>query len=146
MRRRAGSLPTRRNRFTKPRPYFANHGTRRRSASCRTGRRLFPPRPAGLRHKGQPQTTHLTVNGRLAVRRTVYWSPQNGTVIPVDQWLGLTEQRFSPGVRERCCRVAFHDPDKTHGPVVGTAGDPAAAGRLMRREARRLHLAQAKVQ
>jgi hypothetical protein len=206
-------------------------------------------------------TTHLTVNGRLAVRRTVYWSPQTGTVIPMDQWLGLTEQRFSPGVREMCCRealhcpfevasanlqrtaqlslegrtlreivekqgraveaaqqsgtlrpaftaaegtdqtliggadgvmvpqvtqtqkdkrrateaakrlaqgrsstaavgrpksgsegpfhefklVAFYDPDKTHCQVVATAGDHAQAGRLMRREARRLHLGQAKV-
>ena len=219
------------------------------------------------------------------MRRTVYWSPENGTVVPVDQWLGLTEQRFSPGVRERCCRealhgpfevasanlqrtaqlsldgrtlreivenqgwaveaaqqsgalrqvkvkilrawraveaaqqsgalrpaftaadckdqtliggadgvmvplvtqqqkdrrreteaaqrlaqgrastapvgrpkkgsegpfqecklVAFYDPDKTHCHVVGTAGDYAVAGRLLRREARRLHLAQAKVQ
>jgi len=195
------------------------------------------------------------------VHRTVYWSPKRGTVIPVDQWLGLTEQRFSPGVREMCCRealhcpfevasanlqrtaqltvagrtlrqlvenqgravekaqqsgtlrpaftaadckdqtlisgadgvmvpqvtqqqkdkrrateaakrlaqgrpstaavgrpksgsegpfhefklVAFYDPEKTHCHVVGTAGDCAVAGRLMRREARRLHLAQARV-
>lgn len=40
--------------------------------------------------------------------RTVYWSPQSGTVIPTDQWLGLTEQRVSPGVREMCCREALH--------------------------------------
>ena len=40
--------------------------------------------------------------------RTVYWSPQHGTVIPVDPWLGLTEQRVSPGVREMCCREALH--------------------------------------
>jgi hypothetical protein len=206
-------------------------------------------------------TSHLTVNGRLAVRRTVYWSAQSGTVIPIDQWLGLTEHRVSPGVREMCCRealhcafevasanlqrtaqlsldgrtlreivenqgraveaaqqrgtlrpaftaadcrdqtlvsgadgvmvpqvtqaqkdkrrateaaqrralgrsstaavgrpkagsegpfrefklVAFYDPDKTHCHVVATAGDSTEAGRLMRREARRLHLAQAKV-
>ena len=193
--------------------------------------------------------------------RTVYWSPQGGTVIPVDQWLGLAEQRFSPGVREMCCRealhcsfevagdnlhrmaqlsicggtlremvenqgravlaaqrrgslppaftaaectaqtlitgtdgvmvplvteqqkqkrratesaqrieqgrsstapvgrpqrgsdgpyqefklVAFYDPDNSHGHVVGTAGDCEAAGGLMRREARRLGLSQAKV-
>jgi hypothetical protein len=206
-------------------------------------------------------TSHLTVNGRLAVRRTVYWSAQSGTVIPIDQWLGLTEHRFSPGVREMCCRealhcafevasanlqrtaqlsldgrtlreivenqgravtaaqqsgtlrpaftaadckdqtliggadgvmvpqvtqtqkdkrrateaaqrlaqgrsstaavgrpkagsegpfhevklVAFYDPDKTHCQVVATAGDSTEAGRLMRREGRRLHLAEAKV-
>jgi len=54
------------------------------------------------------QTSHLTINGRLTVRRTVYWSPQGGTFIPVDQWLGLGEHRFSPGVREMCCREALH--------------------------------------
>ena len=224
-------------------------------------RRLFPPRPEGLRNKGPQPTTHLTVNGRLSVRRTVYWSPTGGTFIPVDQWLGLTEHRFSPGVREMCCRealhcsfevasdnlqrtaqlsicggtvreivenqgravltaqqkgslrpaftaadctgqtlitgadgvmvpmvteeqkhkrretesakrieqgrsstaavgrpkqgsdgpykefklVSFYDPDKSHCHVVGTSGDCEAAGRLMRREARRLHLTQAKV-
>ena len=42
------------------------------------------------------------------MRRTVYWSPQDGTVIPTDQWLGLAEQRVSPGVREMCCREALH--------------------------------------
>lgn len=56
------------------------------------------------------QTSHLTVNGRVAVRRTVYWSAPAGTVIPLDQWLGLTEHRFSPGVREMCCREALHCP------------------------------------
>jgi hypothetical protein len=201
------------------------------------------------------------VNGRLSVRRTVYWSRQGGTFIPVDQWLGLTEHRFSPGAREMCCRetlhcsfevasdnlermaqlsisggtvremvetqgrdvmaaqrdgslrpaftaaectaqtlltgtdgvmvpmvteqqkqrrretesakrieqgrsstapagrpkqgsdgpyhefklVTFYDPDKSHCHVVGTAGDCEAAGGLMRREGRRLHLGQAKV-
>jgi hypothetical protein len=207
------------------------------------------------------QTSHLTVNGRLTVCRTVYGSAQTGPVIPIDQWLGLTEQRFSPGVREMCCRealhcpfevaranlqrtaplslegrtlrelvedqgraveaaqqsgtwrpvftvadcqdqtlvggadgvmvgqvtqaqkdkrratevakrltqgrsstaavgrpkagsegpfreykvLAFYDLDKTHCQVVATAGDSTEAGRLMRRETRRLHLAQAKV-
>jgi len=42
------------------------------------------------------------------VRRTVYWSVARGTVIPVDQWLGIDEHRFSPGVREMCCREALH--------------------------------------
>ena len=40
--------------------------------------------------------------------RTVYWSPDTGPVIPVDQWLGIVEHRFSPGVREMCCREALH--------------------------------------
>jgi len=207
------------------------------------------------------QTSHLTVNGRVAVHRTVYWSALAGTVIPIDQWLGLTEHRVSPGVREMCCREAlscsfegasanlqrtaqlslsgrslrevvedqgravltaqqkgmrrptftaadctdqtviggtdgvmvptvtqeqkdkrrateaaqraqegrpstaavgrpkggsdgafkefkiqaFYDPDKTHCQVVATAGDHAVLGALMRREARRLHLGEAKI-
>ena len=186
---------------------------------------------------------------------------QSGTFVPTDQWLGLTAYRFSPGVREMCCRealhcsfevasdnvqrtaqlsisgrcfremvetqgrtvmaaqrsgslrpgftaedstaetlitgtdgvmvplvtdpqkrkrrqtesarrskqgrsstanvgrpkkgsdgpykefkvLAFYDPDKSHCHVVGTSGDHEALGRLMRREAGRLHLAQAKV-
>jgi len=38
----------------------------------------------------------------------VYWSPKTGTVIPVDQWLGIAVHRFSPGVREMCCREVLH--------------------------------------
>ena len=45
----------------------------------------FSPRPKGLKNKGQQQTTHLTVNGRLCVRRTIYWSMQSGTFVPTDQ-------------------------------------------------------------
>ena len=41
--------------------------------------------------------------------------------------------------------LTFYDPDKSHCHVVGTSGDCEAAGRLMRREASRLHLDQAKV-
>ncbi len=41
--------------------------------------------------------------------------------------------------------LAFYDPDNSHCHVVGTSGDCEAVGRLMRREARRLGLAQAKV-
>jgi hypothetical protein len=41
--------------------------------------------------------------------------------------------------------VTFYDPDKSRCHVVATRGDCEAAGRLMRREARCLHLSQAKV-
>lgn len=41
--------------------------------------------------------------------------------------------------------LSFYDPDKSHCYVVGTAGDHKVLGRLMRREARRLRLGQAKV-
>jgi len=42
------------------------------------------------------------------VRRTVYWSSQSGPVIPADEWLGIAAARFSPGVREMCCRESLH--------------------------------------
>lgn len=41
--------------------------------------------------------------------------------------------------------TAFYDPDKSHCHVVATAGDCEAVGGLMRREARRLRLTEAKV-
>ena len=41
--------------------------------------------------------------------------------------------------------VTFYDPDKSHCHVVATSGDCAVLGGLMRREARRLHLAEARV-
>lgn len=52
--------------------------------------------------------THQTVNGRVAIRRTVYWSQQTGPMVPADVWLGIAAHRFSPGVREMCCREALH--------------------------------------
>ena len=60
-----------------------------------------------MRNKGKQDTTHQTVNGRIRVRRTVYWSAQAGTEIPMDRWLGIVDHRFSPGVREMCCREAL---------------------------------------
>lgn len=53
-------------------------------------------------------TTHQTVNGRILIRRTVYWSRKTGPVIPMDRWLGIDAQRYSLGVREMCCREALH--------------------------------------
>lgn len=40
--------------------------------------------------------------------RTIYWSPKKGSIVPIDAWLGIDRQRFSPGVREMCCREALH--------------------------------------
>lgn len=53
-------------------------------------------------------TTHQTVNGRIPIRRRVYWSLKTGPVIPMDSWLGIDTQRYSPGVREMCCLSALH--------------------------------------
>jgi hypothetical protein len=48
----------------------------------------------------------MTVNGRVVIRRTVYWNREQGSVVPVDGWLGIRQGRYSPGVREMCCREA----------------------------------------
>jgi hypothetical protein len=38
----------------------------------------------------------------------VYWSAGTGTVVPLDIWLGIDRHRYSPGVREICCRETLH--------------------------------------
>ncbi len=40
----------------------------------------------------------------MEIRRKVYWSRDVGSVVPVDEWLGIAQSRYSPGVREMCCR------------------------------------------
>ena len=40
----------------------------------------------------------------MEIQRTIYWSRDVGSVVPVDVWLGITQDRYSPGVREMCCR------------------------------------------
>ena len=66
------------------------------------------------------------------MRRTVYWSPQQGTVIPVDQWLGLTEHRVSPGVREMCCREALHCPFEVASTNLQRTAQLSLDGRTLR--------------
>lgn len=40
----------------------------------------------------------------MEIERRLYWNRDAGSVIPVDLWLGITNDRYSPGVREMCCR------------------------------------------
>lgn len=82
---------------------FAKKPTRRSSASCNRSKRLFPPRPKGLRNKGVKPVTHQTVNGAIKIKRTVYWSSATGTIKLADRWLGIERYNVSPGVREMCC-------------------------------------------
>ena len=53
-------------------------------------------------------------------------------------------KRGSDGAFKEFKLVSFYDPDKSHCHVVGTAGNHEVLGRLMRREAGRLGLGQAK--
>jgi hypothetical protein len=57
-------------------------------------------------NKGKRVTSYLTVNGRVQIKRTLYWNRDAGSLVPVDVWLGITQDRYSPGVREICCREA----------------------------------------
>ena len=66
------------------------------------------------------------------MRRTVYWSPQDGTVIPADSWLGLTEHRVSPGVREMCCREALHCSFEVAGDNLQRTAQLSLDGRTLR--------------
>jgi hypothetical protein len=62
----------------------------------------------------------------------VYWSAQSGTVIPTDQWLGLTEHRVSPGVREMCCREALHCSFEVASDNLHRTAQLSLAGRSLR--------------
>ena len=74
-------------------------------------RRLFPPEHSQgghkWRNKGKQKTSHLTVNGLLEIERTIYWSKHEGTLSPVDKWLGIADDHYSPGVREMACRQSL---------------------------------------
>lgn len=56
--------------------------------------------------------------------RTVYWNRHQGSVTPVDQWLGMQEGRYSVGVRELCCREAADSDFRT------AAEDLACVGQI----------------
>lgn len=51
----------------------------------------------------------MTINGPVEVRRTIYWSRQQGSAAPVDHWLGIALERYSPGVREMACRLSLNE-------------------------------------
>ena len=40
------------------------------------------------------------------MQRRIFWSPEHGSTAPLDAWLGIAADRYSPGVREMCCREA----------------------------------------
>jgi hypothetical protein len=62
----------------------------------------------------------------------VYWSQARGTVVPTDQWLGLTEHRFSPGVREMACREARHCPFEVARANLQRTAQLSVSGRSLR--------------
>src|SRR4051812_2413906 len=72
-------------------------------------KRLFPPpkAPDGrrLQHKGREPHTILTINDRLALERTRWYTPAAGGLTPADGWLDVAEATVSLGARELACRL-----------------------------------------
>jgi hypothetical protein len=72
-------------------------------------KRLFPPpkAPDGrrLRNQGRDLHTVLTINDRLELERTRWYSPAAGGLTPADNWLDVAEATVSLGARELACRL-----------------------------------------
>jgi hypothetical protein len=51
----------------------------------------------------------MTVNGRVELNRTVYWNAEGGSVVPLDEFLGITAGIYSPGVREMGCLLSLNE-------------------------------------
>jgi hypothetical protein len=64
-----------------------------------------PPTGRRQQNKGRDEHDLLTVNGRVRIGRTHYYSPQGGRTAPVDAWLDAAEATVSLGVREMCSRL-----------------------------------------
>ncbi|MCH7556856.1 MAG: hypothetical protein IIB56_05295 [Planctomycetes bacterium] len=62
-----------------------------------------------MANKGNKTVTHQTINGPVKITRKVYWSSQAGMVAPADHWLGIAENRYSPGLREMVCRLSLNE-------------------------------------
>jgi len=93
------------------------------------------------KNKGAQPTSHQTVNGRMEFRRTVYWNPQVGTVVPLDELLGITADAYSAGVRELACRVslnvAFAPASQNLARLAQVRLSPSALRDVVEREGRR---------
>jgi hypothetical protein len=57
------------------------------------------------RNKGRQDFTVLTINGRVRLLRRRWYSPGEGTITPLDEWLDTLESTISLGVREMACRL-----------------------------------------
>ncbi len=51
----------------------------------------------------------MTINGPIVFERTVYWNQQRGSIAPLDVLMGITQQRYSAGVREMACRLSLNE-------------------------------------
>jgi hypothetical protein len=62
----------------------------------------------------------------------VYWSAGTETTVPIDQWLGIADHRFSPGVREMCCRETLHCPFEVASDNLSRTAQVTLSGRTIR--------------
>ena len=62
-----------------------------------------------MKNKGNKKVTHQTINGPVDITRKVFWSSKTGMVAPADRWLGIAENRYSPGLREMVCRISINE-------------------------------------
>jgi len=53
---------------------------------------------------------HLTANGTIRIRRTIYWCTEQGTDSQLDRWLGIADSSVSVAARELCCRATVTGP------------------------------------
>lgn len=77
-------------------------------------KRLFPPRRNDKtnrwKNKGPQRVNHLTANGTIRIRRTVYWRRNEGSDSRLDRWLGIHDTGVSAAARELCCRATVTGP------------------------------------
>lgn len=98
--------------------------------------RLFPPVGEGgltWESKGRRSIEYLTVNGPVQIRRKVYWNRVQGSVTPADGWLGMSEGRYSVGVRELCCREAADSDFRTAAEDLACVGQIRISHETVRR-------------
>lgn len=84
-------------------------------------------------NKGRRDIEYLTVNGPVQIRRRVYWNRQRGSITPVDAWLGMSEGRYSVGVRELCCREAADSDFRTAAQDLACVGQIQISHETVRR-------------
>jgi hypothetical protein len=74
---------------------------------------LFPPRKTmpqlKWKNKGKQAVSYSTVNGRVEMKRTVYWNQTYKSIVPLDKMLGIDTDSHSRGVREICCRESINN-------------------------------------
>ena len=68
----------------------------------------------------------------MEIQRIIYWHGERGSVVPVDAWLGITQSRYSPGVREMCCREATGGDFRQAAENLGRVGQLSLTHETMR--------------